>query len=84
MNLSPDDTQSLAVAIAKALQQSRSVSDSEHFDHHVWITGQIEKDKRRAKFWEEMTTHVAKFGAWSIITGSVYAMWLGFKDLLHK
>lgn len=76
-----EDAEILATAIAKALQQARSVSDSEHYDHHQWITERIEREKTWRKFWEKMTEHLANWGMISLISGLLYALWLGVKLL---
>ena len=77
---SEDDINNLALAIAKALQQARSVSDSEHYDHHKWITGKMKAEERRAEFWGKMIEHSAKMGMWSVITAFGYACWLWIKQ----
>lgn len=74
----------LSLAMVKALQQSRSVSDSEHYDHHTWVQQHIEKEKTRTQFYKMMIEHVAKYGALSIATGLFYAVWLFLKQELHK
>lgn len=74
----------LSVAMVKALQQSRSVSDSEHYDHHLWVQTHIEKEKTRTAFYKMMIDHVAKYGAISIVTGLFYAVWLFLKHELQK
>ena len=74
-----EDAERLSVAIARALQQSRSVSDSEHFDHHKWISAKIERENAMREFWQDMSAHVSKWGAISLITGMAYALWLGVK-----
>jgi len=84
MGMTEQDVEHLAVAIAKALQSARSVSDSEHYDHHVWISGRIERDKQAKLFWEDMRRHVSKWGVVSVISGLFYAAWLGFQQVLHK
>jgi len=70
----------MAVHIAKALQQARSVSDSEHYDHHVWIKGQVERDQARRVFWDQLHTHVVKWGVVSVLTFLGFALWLGIKS----
>lgn len=82
--MTEEEAAHLATAIAKALQQARSVSDSEHYDHHIWITSQILREKAWIAFWEEMKRHVAKWGTISVISGLFYAVWLGFQQLMHK
>ncbi len=83
MNISDDDdVERLSIAIARALQQARSVSDSEHYDHHVWITEQIARERAARKFWEALRDHVIKWGAISIVSTTGYAFYLGFKALL--
>lgn len=73
----------LARKIAEAMQQARSVSDSEHFDHHRWITERIQKEKARRKFYEEMSAHALKWGMLSFLSGVFYALWLGVKAWAH-
>ena len=78
------DIEQLALAIAKALQSARSVSDSEHYDHHRWISSKIERENAWRSFWDEMRRHVIKWGSISMISGLFYAAWLGFQQLVHK
>ena len=78
------DIEQLALAIAKALQSARSVSDSEHYDHHRWISSKIERENAWRAFWEEMRRHVIKWGSISVLSGLFYAAWLGFQQLVHK
>lgn len=80
--MSDDDVDRLSLAIARALQQARSVSDSEHYDHHVWISGRILADKARKQFWDDMHRHVVKYGAVSVISVCGYALYLGLRQLL--
>lgn len=77
--MTPQDVDLLAAAIARALQQARSVSDSEHFDHHKWITEKIKTEQWRAQFWKKMLEHVVKWGVISVISAGVYALWLGVR-----
>lgn len=81
--LTAEETDNLAAAIAKALQQARSVSDSEHYDHHRWITKQIQAEERRAEFWRHMAEHAAKWGAISVLSALFYALWLGIRQEFH-
>jgi len=82
MTMTSEEIEELAVAIAKALQQARSVSDSEHYDHHKWITERITHEKMRQKFWGEMQRHIAKWGAISLLSFGFYALWLGLRQVL--
>ena len=84
MTIDEHEIEKLAVAIAKALQQARSVSDSEHYDHHVWISGKIERDKEARLFWEKMKEHAAKWGMLSVLSSLFYAAWLGMMQMMHK
>ena len=72
-----------AKIMANAFQQARSVSDSEHYDHHRWLAERIKREQAKRQFWEDMQGHVAKWGAISIISGVFYAIWLGVKQLLR-
>lgn len=76
------DADMLAQKFAEKLQQSRSVSDSEHYDHHRWITARIERENAWKAFWEDMRRHVAKWGAISIISSIGYALYLGVKAVI--
>lgn len=78
-----EDVERLSIAIAKALQGARSVSDSEHYDHHRWISAKIERENAARDFYEEMRKHVMKWGAVSLISGIGYAAWLGFKAVVR-
>ena len=69
----------LSLAMVTALQQYRGVSDSEHYDHHLWVTQRIKREQTRAKFWQAMLEHVAKWGAVSIVSAVFYAFWLYVK-----
>lgn len=82
--MNEQEAEHLAIAIAKALQQARSVSDSEHYDHHVWITERINREKAWREFWEKMRDHVAKWGAVSVLSAIVYALWLGAQEWAKK
>lgn len=75
------DVEALAIAIAKALQQARSVSDSEHYDHHVWITERINRERAWREFWEKMLEHAAKWGMISLLSGIFYALYLGARTI---
>lgn len=74
----------LSSAMVRALQQARSVSDSEHYDHHTWVQQHIEKEKMRAQFYKDMIQHLAKWGSVSVVTGIFYAIWLLLKSEIHK
>ncbi len=69
----------LSHAMVRAMQQSRSVSDSEHYDHHMWVSVHIEKEKRRIEFYTALLDHVLKWGSVSLLTGLFYAIWLFIK-----
>lgn len=75
-------TEKMATKFAQKLQQARSVSDSEHHDHHTWITEKIKHERAMKDFWQQMSAHVAKWGAITLITGMGYAMWLGVRAIL--
>lgn len=74
----------LSMAMVRALQQGRSVSDSEHFDHHQWIKAKMDAERARAAFWGEMAKHAAKLGIASLITSVGFAFYLGVKQIIHN
>ncbi len=82
-HISDEDAEKLAQKFAEKLQAARSVSDSEHYDHHRWITERIDSEKARRKFYEQMAEHAIKWGMLSVLTGLFYAIWLGIKAWLH-
>lgn len=82
--MTEEQMEQFALALAKALQQARSVSDSEHYDHHVWITERINREKAWREFWEKMRDHVAKWGAVSVLSAIGYALWLGLQEWAKK
>ena len=82
--LTVENAEILAIAIAKALQQARSVSDSEHFDHHQWISEKIKTEQWRAAFWRQLVEHCVKWGMVSAISVTGYALWLWVKVLVKQ
>jgi hypothetical protein len=87
-DMNPEDIdkicEKLSETFAKALQQARPVSDSEHFDHHKWIVARMEKEKVRAEFWQKMLEHVTSWGAIAILSGIFYAVWVWAKQELTR
>lgn len=77
--ITEEEANLLAQKFAEKLQQARSVSDSVHFDHHMWLTERIAEDKARRVFWERMTEHVVKWGIISVLSALFYALYLGVK-----
>ncbi len=80
--MTDEDVEKLSIAIARALQQARSVSDSEHFDHHIWISARIERERVQRAYWEAMLQHVMKWGAVSVISSGGYALYLGMRQIM--
>lgn len=80
--MTEEEMEKLAMIFAKTLQQARSVSDSEHFDHHRWISERIKHDQYRAIFWEKLCEHLAAWGAVAVITVVFYALWLYLRHLI--
>lgn len=79
MTINDDEAERLAHIFTKVLQQSRSVPDQTHYDHHKWITAQIDRDDAWRKFWDDMRAHVVKWGMVGALSGFFYALWLGVK-----
>lgn len=74
----------LSIAMVSALQQARSVSDSEHYDHHLWVTKRIKREQARIVFWEAMLEHAVKWGVVSVVSAMFYAFWLYIKVEIRK
>ena len=77
--ISEEDAEMLAQKFAEKLQQARSVSDSEHYDHHKWLAERISREKAKRMFWDAMTEHAVKWGMLSVLSFLFYALWLGIK-----
>ena len=80
--MTQEEADMLTLAMCKALQQSRSVSDSEHYDDHMYLKAKREKEKKRTEFYEDMIRHLAK---WSLIGLFLYligALGLGLKQTI--
>ncbi len=73
------DAEKIGIAVARALQGARSVSDSEHYDHHRWITERIKQAEASRQFWEEMRRHVVKWGLIGALTGLGTALVVAFR-----
>lgn len=74
----------LSLSFARALQQARSVSDSEHYDHHIWVSQRIQHEKSMTRFWEDMRDHLAKWGMVGAVSCIGYALWLWLKQEIVK
>jgi len=72
----------MALAFARAIQQARSVSDSEHFDHHRWVSKRILAEQAREAFWKQMSEHAAKWGMICVLSAGFYALYLGARFML--
>lgn len=84
MALKEEEAELIAQKFAEKLQQARSVSDSEHYNHHSWITKQIEKEEARTKLYNELTKHVIKWGILGVLSFLFYAVWLAAREGLHR
>lgn len=82
--LNAADAELIGIAVARALQQARSVSDSEHWDHHRWITTRMEADKERAQLYRDLRGHLAKSGAWAVVAVIGTLIYMGVKEALKK
>lgn len=51
--------------------------------HEPFLNVLLEREKARAKFWQDLSAHVAKVGAWSVISALFYAAFLGLKQLIR-
>lgn len=82
--MTEQEMEQLAAIMVRTISQARSVSDSEHYDHHRWIAGRIKADEWRADFWKQMVAHVAKVGIISLITASGVAAYLIMGRLIRS
>ena len=80
-----EEAEMIAQKFAEKLQQARSVTDSEHYNHHKWIAKQIERDEARIRLYDELTKHVVKWGLVGVLSFLFYAVWLAAKEqMLHR
>lgn len=82
--ISEADAERISVAVAKALQAARSVSDSEHYGHHKWISAKRAREEAWRDVWVDLRKHVLKWGAVSLLTGFFYVIWLGIKAMVRS
>lgn len=78
------DAEKFAVIFARVMQQARSVSDSEHYDHHRWITAQIQAEQERKKFWQDMRAHVTRWGMIGALTGLASACYFAVEAWVRQ
>lgn len=74
----------LAKKFAETLQQSRSVSDSEHFDHHQWIAKRIIAEDARKKFYTSLSERLAEKSLWALIGVVGVLLWYGVGVAIKK
>lgn len=77
--LSKEEMEKFGRVLVGMLQQSRSVSDSEHYDHHVWIKTRIEADRERKEFWRDMRKSLARWGFVGLAGALLFSIWLWIK-----
>lgn len=73
-----------ALAAVKALQQAKFISDSDHYNHHNWISSKIKSEEARAELFDELRKHVAKWGTIGVISFVFYGIYLAAKQGLGK
>lgn len=58
MSLSEQEIEQLSNSFIKKLEDSRTISDEKHRDHHRWIDLQIEKEQCRKAMWNRVKSTV--------------------------
>lgn len=82
--LTEEEIELITQRFTEKLQQARSVSDSVHYDHHMWLKKKIEKEEARARLYDELTRHVYKWGIIGVASFVGYAVYLAVKEALAK
>ncbi len=82
--ISESDADLLAQKFAEKLQQSRSVSDSVHFDHHAWIAKRIEAEEERKKFYETLGERLAEKSMWGLLVVLGLLLWHGVEVIIRR
>lgn len=73
-----------AVAAVKALQEAKFISDSDHYNHHAWISANIKAEEARAQLFDELKKHVAKWGTIGVLSAIFYGLYLAGKEALRR
>ena len=82
MKLTEEEQDAIARKVHETLQQSRSVSDSEHFDHHKWISERIKAEQERREFYARLTSRLAEKGLWAVLVVLVLLMGHGVESVV--
>lgn len=79
----PVNYEALAAQIVQQLAskypQGLPMSEDRHSREHDWIEAQMERDRERIQFWQDMRKHIGKWGAVSVLSFIGYWLWLAFK-----
>ena len=78
------DAKEIATAVVEALESSRYISKPEHERHHEYIDSLIDRDTKRAQMYDQVKTHIVKFGAIGVISGLGLAVYHYIRELLHS
>lgn len=84
MRISSEDAEMMAQKFAEKLQQARSVSDSEHYDHHAWIAKRISAEEERKKFYSDLGDRLAEKSIWGLLVVLGLLLWHGVEVIIKK
>lgn len=73
--LTEENIELLAQRFAEKLQQARSVSDSEHYDHHAWIAKQIKREEAWTELYIDARKSLVRWGLIGMVGFILYAVW---------
>lgn len=73
--MSPEDVQRVAAALSEILNERRSVEETEHAEHHLFIREQIERERERREMYADLRRHLVKWGAVGVISFFGMAAW---------
>lgn len=74
----------IAARVAELLDVRRPKEQAINRKHYEFIEMLMLKEVRKQERHEVVMTHIAKWGAVSLLTGTALGLFIYFKDLLHK
>ena len=79
-----DDSDKIAAAVVKALEDSRHISREEHRHHHNYLASKIARDEKWTEVLDQVKIHLMKVGSLAIITVLFVALYQYVKINLHN
>jgi len=79
-----NESDKIAQAVVKALEESRHISREDHHEHHSYLAGKMARDQKWIEVLDQVKLHLIKYGALAVLTGAFVALWQYVKLNLHN